>query len=71
MAKPLEPCGLLELLRRSVVSKAGWLLAVESLQFCQRHPLDVAADAAFGEAQRHPGLEMREHAGCTAGWVAR
>jgi hypothetical protein len=42
-------------------------LAVEGLQLAQRDPLDVAADAALGEAQRHPRLEpgddLRLHGG--------
>ena len=32
-------------------------LAVEGFQLAQGHALDVAADAAFREAERHPGFE--------------
>ena len=32
--------------------------AVERLKLADIHALDVAADAAFAERERHPGLEM-------------
>ena len=32
--------------------------AVEGFQLAERHPFDVAADAALAEAQGHPGLEL-------------
>ena len=37
-------------------------LAIESLQLFQRDAFDVAADAAFAEAERHPRLEPADHA---------
>ena len=36
--------------------------AVERLQFVERYALDIAADAAFAEAQRHPRFEMHDDA---------
>src|SRR5204863_8779295 len=40
---------------------------IEALELAQRHGLDVAADASFGERQRHPRLEppddARRHGG--------
>ena len=41
--------------------------AVEGLQICQIHFLDIAADAAFGEAQRHPRLEAFDDSGLRFG----
>src|SRR6185369_14721121 len=38
------------------------LRPVKRLQLSQVHPLDIAADAAFGKAERHPRLEMLNHA---------
>ena len=37
------------------------LSRVEAFQLFQVDPLDVAADAAFGEAERHPRLEPGQH----------
>ena len=34
--------------------------AVEGFELVEIDALDVAADAAFGEAERHPGLEVRD-----------
>ena len=31
------------------------------LELLQVHLLDVAADRALAERQRHPGLELRDH----------
>jgi hypothetical protein len=36
--------------------------AVEGFQLAERHALDVAPDAALAEGERHPWLEMRDHA---------
>ena len=54
MAAPLEPAGLplIPLLRG---------LAVERGKLAEVHGFDIAADAAFGEAQRHPRLEAPDH----------
>ncbi len=38
------------------------ILTVERFQLSQVHALDVAANAAFAETQRHPRLELRDHA---------
>ena len=35
--------------------------AVERLELIEVHPLDVAADAALGERERHPRLEVLDH----------
>ena len=45
-------------LRRSGAARA---VSVERLERVQRHALDVAADAALAEAERHPRLEPRDH----------
>ena len=41
-------------------------LAVKRGELAEVHPFDVAADAALGEAQRHPGFEVRDHLGLHA-----
>ena len=46
------------------VGGQGDLLArVKRLELRQRHRLDIAANAAFGKAQRHPRFELRDDSG--------
>src|SRR6266496_3743273 len=42
-------------------------LAVKCLELPEVHALDIAADAAFGEAKRHPWLESSDRARLHAG----
>src|SRR6476469_1767847 len=44
-------------------TKGDLLTRIEGLEVGGVDPLDVAADAAFGEAERHPRLEMLQHLG--------
>ena len=56
---PFEPCGSRSGGSAAAIARCG---RVESLELVEVDPLDVAADAAFGEAQRHPRLEAGDRA---------
>ncbi len=79
MAMPLEPPGSLKRAASSACGESsgglepprGLGAVVEGLQFGQGRALDVAADAALGEAQRHPGLESGDDAGLHLGMVGQ
>ena len=58
MAMPFEPCRSIQ----GDSAAAIGLLRIKGLSCFEVDSLDVAADAAFGEAQRHPRLEARDRA---------
>src|SRR3546814_9614332 len=58
--------------RRRCLCDCGIIgLAVERAQIFERDPLDVAADAALGEAERHPRLEALDHPRLYVGEIGR
>ena len=62
-AKPFEPVGSFSKSSSSytsAASRAAGIVSVERFELVQADPLDVAADAAFAERERHPRLEVGE-----------
>ena len=49
------------LAKGEIVDRDDLGVAIERRQRRERHAFDVAADAAFGKAQRHPRREVRQH----------
>ena len=49
--------------RRGLVRRRGGGQSIEAGQLRERDALDVAADAALAEGERHPGLEPPDHPG--------
>ena len=49
----------------------GCAVGIELLELREIDGLDISADAALGEGQRHPRLEMADDGGLTAGCAAR
>ncbi len=68
---PVGACGLLEDGALRWPQAGDGVLAVEPLQVGQVDALDVPADTALGEAQRHPGFEAHQGAGVGVGMGAQ
>src|SRR5207302_1163287 len=47
------------------------MIAIKRLELDETHPLDVAANAPFAEAERHPRLELRDDARLHLGMVVQ
>ena len=63
MAMPFDPPGSSLLVARAERQQWNGLLPVEGRELVQVHLLNVAADAPFGEGERHPRLEPGDDPG--------